>query len=180
MAPSSTPVDSAASALLSAAPEPDQRWQEHWLQRWYAVAVLQDLDPAAPWRFTLLEQDLVLWFDRAAGQWRAFADACPHRLVPLSEGRLNAAGDLECPYHGWSFNGEGQCTAIPQASPEAAAAACASATLAACGASKATASGRTCVARRSGSRNGSSTTSRCPFRWSSERSTRSPPANGTW
>ena len=126
MAPSSTPVDSAASALLSAAPEPDQRWQEHWLQRWYAVAVLQDLDPAAPWRFTLLEQDLVLWFDRAAGQWRAFADACPHRLVPLSEGRINANGELECPYHGWSFDGSGACTAVPQADPAAAAAACAS------------------------------------------------------
>jgi phenylpropionate dioxygenase-like ring-hydroxylating dioxygenase large terminal subunit len=126
MAPSSTPVDSAASALLSAAPEPDQRWQEHWLQRWYAVAVLQDLDPAAPWRFTLLEQDLVLWFDRAAGQWRAFADVCPHRLVPLSEGRINARGELECPYHGWSFDGSGACTAVPQADPAAAAAACAS------------------------------------------------------
>ncbi len=96
------------------------------MQRWYAVAALQDLDPAAPWRFTLLQQDLVLWFDRAAGQWRAFADACPHRLVPLSEGRINARGELECPYHGWSFDGSGTCTAVPQAEPAAAAAACAS------------------------------------------------------
>jgi phenylpropionate dioxygenase-like ring-hydroxylating dioxygenase large terminal subunit len=37
--------------------------------------------------------------------------------VPLSEGRLNAAGELECPYHGWSFNGAGHCSAIPQAEP---------------------------------------------------------------
>jgi phenylpropionate dioxygenase-like ring-hydroxylating dioxygenase large terminal subunit len=103
-----------------------ERWDQHWRQRWYPVAILRDLDPQRPWRFTLLEQDLVLWWDRPNDQWRAFADICPHRLVPLSEGRLNAAGDLECPYHGWSFNGEGQCTAIPQASPEAAAAACAS------------------------------------------------------
>ncbi len=103
-----------------------ERWQQHWQRRWYAVAVLQDLDPAAPWRFTLLQQDLVLWYDRAAAQWRAFADVCPHRLVPLSEGRINEQGELECPYHGWSFNGSGQCTAIPQAEPEAAATACTS------------------------------------------------------
>ena len=102
------------------------RWREHWLQRWYAVAALQDLDPAVPSRFTLLERDLVLWWDRAAGQWRAFADVCPHRLVPLSEGRLNGRGELECPYHGWSFDGSGACTAIPQAEPQAAATACAS------------------------------------------------------
>lgn len=103
-----------------------QRWQEHWQQRWYPVAYLQDLDPRQPTAFTLLEQDLVLWWDAASAQWRAFADVCPHRLVPLSEGRLNGRGELECPYHGWSFNGEGCCTAIPQAEPEAAATACAS------------------------------------------------------
>lgn len=86
-----------------------------WQQAWYPVAYLQDLDPARPTAFTLLDQDLVLWFDRAAGSWRAFADVCPHRLVPLSDGRLNEAGELECPYHGWTFNGAGRCTAIPQA-----------------------------------------------------------------
>jgi phenylpropionate dioxygenase-like ring-hydroxylating dioxygenase large terminal subunit len=86
-----------------------------WQQAWYPVAYLDDLDPANPSAFTLLGVDLVLWFDRSSGSWRAFADVCPHRLVPLSQGRLNAAGELECPYHGWSFNGSGSCTAIPQA-----------------------------------------------------------------
>jgi phenylpropionate dioxygenase-like ring-hydroxylating dioxygenase large terminal subunit len=103
-----------------------QRWQEHWQQRWYPVAYLQDLNQLQPTPFTLLGEDLVLWWDAAASQWRAFADVCPHRLVPLSEGRLNDRGELECPYHGWSFNGEGHCTAIPQADPEAATTACAS------------------------------------------------------
>jgi phenylpropionate dioxygenase-like ring-hydroxylating dioxygenase large terminal subunit len=116
--PSTSSAPAAAAAL--------ERWQEHWQQRWYPVACLSDLDPARPSAFTLLESDLVLWYDRAAQQWRAFADACPHRLVPLSEGRLNGAGELECPYHGWSFNGAGHCTAIPQAEPAAAATACAS------------------------------------------------------
>jgi len=94
-----------------------QQGAQAWFERWYPVAYLQDLDPAQPSAFTLLEQDLVLWFDRKEGRWRAFADVCPHRLVPLSQGRLNGAGELECPYHGWSFNGAGQCTAIPQAEP---------------------------------------------------------------
>ena len=89
--------------------------RQRWHQAWYPVAFLQDLDPVRPTPFTLMGQDLVLWFDRAAQQWRAFADVCPHRLVPLSDGRLNGAGELECPYHGWSFAGNGQCTAIPQA-----------------------------------------------------------------
>jgi len=127
--PAASASRDAASASCDAvgAPEPPpQRWQTHWQNRWYAVAALQDLDAAAPWRFTLLENDLVLWWDRSASQWRAFADVCPHRLVPLSEGRLNSRGELECPYHGWSFDGSGACTAIPQLEGEAAATACAS------------------------------------------------------
>ncbi len=86
-----------------------------WTEQWWPVAYLQDLDQAKPSRFTLLERDLVIWWDVAGGCWRVFPDVCPHRLVPLSEGRINAEGLLECPYHGWSFDGEGQCHSIPQA-----------------------------------------------------------------
>ena len=90
-----------------------------WRRSWYPVAFLKDLQPDRPTAFTLLAEDLVLWCDRQAGSWRAFADICPHRLVPLSQGRINGQGELECPYHGWCFNGEGRCTAIPQADPGA-------------------------------------------------------------
>jgi phenylpropionate dioxygenase-like ring-hydroxylating dioxygenase large terminal subunit len=101
-------------------------WQEHWQRRWYPVAYLEDLDRRRPTPFTLLGQDLVLWWHAGSGRWCAFADACPHRLVPLSDGRLNDRGELECPYHGWSFGGDGHCTLIPQAAPEQQQTACAS------------------------------------------------------
>ncbi|MFM7315255.1 MAG: Rieske 2Fe-2S domain-containing protein, partial [Cyanobium sp.] len=95
---------------------PSESPTDLWHQAWYPVAYLRDLDPDRPTAFTLLDEDLVLWFDRRQGRWRAFSDVCPHRLVPLSEGRLNGSGELECPYHGWSFDGEGRCMTIPQAS----------------------------------------------------------------
>jgi phenylpropionate dioxygenase-like ring-hydroxylating dioxygenase large terminal subunit len=37
------------------------------------------------------------------------------RLAPLSEGRVDASGQLECAYHGWRFEGSGACVRIPQA-----------------------------------------------------------------
>ncbi|MEB3331611.1 MAG: Rieske 2Fe-2S domain-containing protein [Synechococcaceae cyanobacterium] len=92
----------------------DTPWGAAWRRCWLPVAYLEDLDRRRPTAFTLLEQDLVIWWDRRGGCWRVFADICPHRLVPLSEGRINSAGELECPYHGWSFAGDGHCTAIPQ------------------------------------------------------------------
>jgi nitrite reductase/ring-hydroxylating ferredoxin subunit len=41
---------------------------------------------------------------------------CSHffRLAPLSEGRIESDGTLQCSYHGWRFNSEGKCTEIPQ------------------------------------------------------------------
>ena len=89
-----------------------------WQQAWYPVAYLRDLDPQVPQRFVLLGQPLVIWFERGEGIWRVFADVCPHRLVPLSEGRLSSDGQLECPYHGWQFDGAGHCTLIPQAAAD--------------------------------------------------------------
>lgn len=85
-----------------------------WKECWYPVHYLEDLDKTQLTRFTLLGRDLVLWWDPQASCWRAFEDQCPHRLAPLSEGRVNEAGLLECPYHGWAFSGEGTCQFIPQ------------------------------------------------------------------
>ena len=68
----------------------------------------------------------MVWKDPTTSQWRAFRDACPHRLVPLSEGRIDAAtGNLECPYHGWQFDQAGACTAMPEGGNPRTARACA-------------------------------------------------------
>ena len=53
----------------------------------------------------------------------------PHhrcRLASLSEGRIDPKdGSLQCAYHGWGFDGQGNCTAIPQITdPTTHAAAC--------------------------------------------------------
>lgn len=56
----------------------------------------------------------MIWWEEKTSQWRVFEDQCPHRLAPLSQGRINQAGCLECPYHGWAFSGRGNCEVIPQ------------------------------------------------------------------
>ncbi|KIY99872.1 Rieske (2Fe-2S) domain protein [Monoraphidium neglectum] len=81
--------------------------------------------PSRPHAIELLGKKLVLWRD-GGGAWRCHQDACPHRLAPLSEGRVEG-GQLECSYHGWRFDGAGRCTRIPQSlDAKAEATACAS------------------------------------------------------
>jgi phenylpropionate dioxygenase-like ring-hydroxylating dioxygenase large terminal subunit len=86
-----------------------------WLDQWYPFAPVCDLDPGAPHGKTVLGLRFVAWYDRSAGEWRVFDDACPHRLAPLSEGRVDDKGRLQCVYHGWCFDGAGACKFIPQA-----------------------------------------------------------------
>jgi phenylpropionate dioxygenase-like ring-hydroxylating dioxygenase large terminal subunit len=83
-------------------------------EAWYPVHYVADLDRQRPTAFTLLGQDLVIWWEPLTASWRALVDQCPHRLARLSEGRINSDGLLECPYHGWSFTGVGKCDRIPQ------------------------------------------------------------------
>lgn len=87
--------------------------QFSWTKQWYPIAAVQDLDPTRPHAEMLLGEKLVVWRD-AESQWRCFVDECPHRLVPLSEGRIDESGSLMCGYHGWSFSGDGKPVKIPQ------------------------------------------------------------------
>ena len=84
-----------------------------WTKQWYPVAVVEFLNPSRPHGIQLLGKELVLWRD-GSSKWRCFEDFCPHRLAPLSEGRVESDGTLLCAYHAWRFDGQGNCVSIPQ------------------------------------------------------------------
>jgi phenylpropionate dioxygenase-like ring-hydroxylating dioxygenase large terminal subunit len=99
--------------LPSSEPLSEDQVTFQWHQQWYPVAVVEFLDPSKPHALQLLGKNVVLWRD-GQQQWQCFEDACPHRLAPLSEGRVEADGTLLCAYHGWRFDSQGACTKIPQ------------------------------------------------------------------
>ncbi|BAZ25467.1 cell death suppressor protein [Kalymmatonema gypsitolerans NIES-4073] len=88
-----------------------------WTKHWYPVAAVEYLDPKRPHAMQLLGKDIVLWRD-GCGKWRCFEDFCPHRLVPLSEGRVESDGTLLCAYHAWRFDAQGNCVSMPQSKDE--------------------------------------------------------------
>lgn len=88
----------------------------NWDTAWYPIAVTKDLDKDGPTAATIIGRPLAIWWDRSTNKWQVYADQCPHRLAPLSEGSITAEGHLRCSYHGWTFKGDsGECTGIPQA-----------------------------------------------------------------
>ena len=86
-----------------------------WEAHWWPVLPVCCLSKERPQGIMILGTHLVVWWDKAASEWRVWDDACPHRLAPLSEGRLMDDGTLQCSYHGRTFEGCGKCAAIPQA-----------------------------------------------------------------
>lgn len=78
--------------------------------QWYVAATAAELK-RKPLAATILGEPIVLFRDEQ-GEARALVDRCPHRNVQLSLGRVEE-GRLHCAYHGWQFDGQGQCVGIP-------------------------------------------------------------------
>jgi phenylpropionate dioxygenase-like ring-hydroxylating dioxygenase large terminal subunit len=77
---------------------------------WYAVEFSHAVTNK-PMQMVCLGQKFVLWRD-TNGKVNCLSDLCVHRGGALSGGWL--AGDsIVCPYHGWEYDGEGNCLKIP-------------------------------------------------------------------
>ncbi len=77
---------------------------------WYVASFARDLGDS-PLAATILGDEVVLWRG-ADGQPRALENLCPHRFLPLSKGRVRG-DNLQCGYHGLTFDGGGGCVGAP-------------------------------------------------------------------
>ncbi len=106
-----TSPPAAAGALVPAAAAAGGHLSVAWLRKhWYVLCESKELRTRPLKRF-LMGTPLVLFRD-SSGKPGALLDRCPHRNVPLSLGQV-VGEQLECAYHGWTFDTEGRCGAVP-------------------------------------------------------------------
>ncbi|KAL7473032.1 hypothetical protein ACHAXS_013411 [Conticribra weissflogii] len=91
------------------------------LGAWIPLGSASSLTGLTPSKIRVCGIDLAVWHnptsknDREQPKFSAFVDACPHKLAPLSQGRIDPKTKcLQCPYHGWEFDSDGALTNIPQ------------------------------------------------------------------
>ena len=84
-----TPADVGEAEEVPSPSSPSDSEAFSWRDHWYPVSLVEDLDPAVPTPFQLLNRDIVIWKDPATSQWVALDDRCPHRLAPLSVSTLH-------------------------------------------------------------------------------------------
>lgn len=79
---------------------------------WTPVGISSRLKAGRTLSVEVAGEPLALFRD-AKGAVGALLDRCPHRGVKLSLGKVTAEGCLECPFHAWRFDRQGQVCAIP-------------------------------------------------------------------
>ncbi|MEP7258611.1 MAG: aromatic ring-hydroxylating dioxygenase subunit alpha [Flavitalea sp.] len=79
-------------------------------REWQPVAISKELQPGEVKSFVLLNTEMVI--ARLSDGLLAAENSCPHKGARLSLGTV--CGDyLQCAYHGWQFEREGNCINIP-------------------------------------------------------------------
>ena len=77
---------------------------------WYCSALASEIS-SAPLARTICEIPIV-FYRAASGHAVALEDRCSHRQAPLSRGQVHG-DEIECAYHGYTFDGTGTCVHVP-------------------------------------------------------------------
>jgi phenylpropionate dioxygenase-like ring-hydroxylating dioxygenase large terminal subunit len=82
-----------------------------YINFWYPICTTEALNEENPQRVELLGVRLVAFRDDA-GAAHVLSDTCVHRGGSLGKGKV-VDNCVQCPYHGWQYDGEGKCVKIP-------------------------------------------------------------------
>ena len=81
---------------------------------WYALAYSSDLAPGDVQPHYFFNEHMVL-FRTEDGEPRVLEAFCPHLGAHLGHGGAVHGEALACSFHGWQFNGDGECVSVPYA-----------------------------------------------------------------
>ncbi|HEY3699482.1 MAG TPA: aromatic ring-hydroxylating dioxygenase subunit alpha [Spongiibacteraceae bacterium] len=81
---------------------------------WYGVSYSDELKVGEVKPIAYFGKQLVL-FRTESGEAKVLDAYCPHLGAHLGHGGKVQGENIACPFHGWQFNGSGQCAAVPYA-----------------------------------------------------------------
>jgi phenylpropionate dioxygenase-like ring-hydroxylating dioxygenase large terminal subunit len=84
---------------------------------WYPALLARTVGSRKPVGVKLLGEELA-FFRGADGEVKAIDAVCAHRGAALTRGDCHFAGTISCPYHGWTYNEQGECIAVLSEGPD--------------------------------------------------------------
>jgi len=91
--------------------EDDKKIMNMIYNQWYIILETKELTRKRPLKVKRLNRDFVLWRNET-GKIICMDDRCCHRGASLSCGQI-LNGKLECPFHGFIYNENGEVESIP-------------------------------------------------------------------
>lgn len=87
-------------------------------QDWFYLCRLEAIPQPGSYVTAVIFQESIVLIRQADRSVRGFLNVCPHRHSTLFHGSgcLSKQALAVCPYHGWTFKANGQCSAIPGSS----------------------------------------------------------------
>src|SRR5690349_17522096 len=79
---------------------------------WFVVAFSSEITPGEVHRMHYFGRDLIA-YRGASGAVFVHDAYCPHLGAHLGHGGTIEGDAIRCPFHGWRFEGDGRCSAIP-------------------------------------------------------------------
>jgi len=90
-------------------------WTQMWMRTWHIGGMAYQAPQPGDYLVSDLGPESVLLIRQPDGVFRAYYNVCPHRGTRLLAGPDGHAQRIVCPYHGWQFDGAGNCTDVPNA-----------------------------------------------------------------
>lgn len=82
-------------------------WDKMWTRVWLLACLESDIArPGDGFRFEIGRESILI-IRQNDGEIRAFYNVCRHRGALLCDKRSGRMETLQCPYHGWTWNGDG-------------------------------------------------------------------------
>ncbi|MFF3037936.1 aromatic ring-hydroxylating dioxygenase subunit alpha [Arthrobacter citreus] len=106
-----TAVSTAAVSNIQAQSSTTSKVLGYPLNAWYVAAWDHEVT-RKPMSRRIADRPLAL-YRTEDGKAVALADACWHRLAPLSMGKTTGRDGIQCPYHGIVYNSAGRCISMP-------------------------------------------------------------------
>jgi len=79
---------------------------------WFALAFSREVKPGQVLRRKLMDKDVAV-YRTDSGKVKVIDAFCPHMGAHLGVGGKVKGESISCPFHGFSFDGEGQCESTP-------------------------------------------------------------------
>jgi phenylpropionate dioxygenase-like ring-hydroxylating dioxygenase large terminal subunit len=90
-------------------------WDAIWTKSWLFAGLVSDLEEEGDYFVFSLGRESIVVLQDSAGEMRAHYNVCQHRGNRIFTSESGSVNKITCPYHGWTYELNGDLSVVPDA-----------------------------------------------------------------